>query len=62
MNLTAWAWLALLVGGPLLLLAAITWGWISNKKSRVPMEITEEGTRRVYEQEESKRAAGADGE
>ncbi|WP_294174239.1 hypothetical protein [uncultured Sphingomonas sp.] len=38
--------------GPIVLLAVIIWAVIRNKKSRVDQRTTEEGTRRVYEEEQ----------
>ena len=38
--------------GPLLLLGVIAWAILRNKKAKVDPRTTEEGTRRVYEEEQ----------
>ena len=38
--------------GPIVLLAAIIWAIVRNKKAKVDPRISEEGTRRVYEEEQ----------
>ena len=38
--------------GPIVLLAVIIWAVMRNKKSRIDQRTTEEGTRRVYEEEQ----------
>ena len=38
--------------GPIILLAAIAWAIIRNKQSRVPKDVTESATKRLYEAED----------
>lgn len=44
-------WAFVVIGGPILLLAALVIGYLTNKKSRIPMEVTEAATRRNREEE-----------
>ncbi|HYI49700.1 MAG TPA: hypothetical protein VEX35_14670 [Allosphingosinicella sp.] len=46
----------------MLLLAVLGWAIWRNKKSRIPEEVTEAGTRRVYREEEQARREGRDGD
>ena len=50
------------VGAPFLLLAVIAWAIWRNKKSRVPEQVTEQGARQVYREEERRRRSGTDDE
>ena len=50
----------MVIVGPILLIAVIAWAVLRNRKSHIPPEVTEAGTRRVYEQEEEKRRSGTD--
>ena len=45
-------WSLVTIVGPLLLLVVIAWAFMRNKKSKVDPKITEEGTHRVYEEEQ----------
>ena len=45
-------WTLVTIIGPLLLLAVIAWAFLRNKKSDIDPNITEEGTRRVYREEQ----------
>lgn len=38
-------WGFVVIGGPIILLAAIVAGWLMNRKSRVPENVTEAATR-----------------
>ncbi|MEA3015362.1 MAG: hypothetical protein QOI38_84 [Sphingomonadales bacterium] len=51
-------WSLLTIVGPALLAVVILWALLRNRASRVSRERTEEGTRRVYEQEEAERRDG----
>jgi len=50
-------WSLLTIVGPALLAVVILWALLRNRASRASRERTEEGTRRVYEQEEAERRA-----
>ena len=45
-------WTLVTIIGPILLLGAMLWAFFRNKKSKIDPGITEEGTKRVYEEEE----------
>jgi hypothetical protein len=45
-------WTLVTVLGPLLLLGVFIWATMRNKKAKVDQRTTEEGTRRVYEEEQ----------
>jgi len=62
MDLGGLSWSLITIVGPVVLLAVAAWAIWRNKKSRVPDEVTEEGTRRVYREEEQARRSGTDGE
>ena len=55
-------WTLITVVGPILLLAAIAWAMIRNRKAKTPLAVTEAGTRRVYDEEERRRREGTDDE
>jgi FtsZ-interacting cell division protein ZipA len=38
-------WAFVVIVGPIILLAVLVAGWLRNKRSRVPMEVTEAATR-----------------
>ena len=38
-------WGFVVIAGPIILLAAIVFGWLKNRKSRVPEAVTEQATR-----------------
>ena len=44
-------WGFVVIVGPIVLLAAIVAGWLMNRRSKVPMSVTEEGTRRRQQEE-----------
>ena len=45
-------WLIVTIIGPILLLAVIAWVIMRNKQSKVEKDITEQGTRDVYAEEQ----------
>ena len=49
-------WAFVVIGGPIILLLALIAGWALNRRSRVPLEVTEAATRRNRREE-----AGEDG-
>ena len=51
-------WTLLTIVGPALLAVVILWALLRNRATRGDRERTEEGTRRVYEQEEAERRDG----
>jgi cyanate permease len=51
-------WSLLTIVGPALLAVVILWALLKNRASHASRERTEEGTRRVYEQEEAERRDG----
>jgi len=51
-------WTPLTIVGPALLAVVILWALLRNRASRGDIGRTEEGTRRVYEQEEAERREG----
>ena len=61
-NLGGFLWSSLKFIGPVLLLAALGWAIWRNRKSRIPEDVTESGTRRLYAEEEQRRRRGIDGE
>jgi predicted MFS family arabinose efflux permease len=58
MDAAGFNWTLLTIVGPALLAVAILWALLRNKRSRRTDDIAEEGTRRVYEQEEAERRSG----
>jgi hypothetical protein len=62
MDMGGFLWTVLKFGGPVALLAVIAWATWRNKQSRIPKEVTEAGSRRVYRQEEQARREGRDGD
>ena len=60
MDFAGFNWTILDIVGPLLLLAVIAWAILRNRKSRIPPERTERGTRRVYDEAEEVRRSGDD--
>jgi hypothetical protein len=51
-------WTLLTIVGPAILAVVILWALLRNRRSRRTDQIAEEGTRRVYEQEEAERRRG----
>ena len=62
MNIGQTGWTLLIIVGPILLLLVLAWAVIRNRRARTPNEVTEAGTRRLYEEEERRRRAGTDDE
>ncbi|HYD14733.1 MAG TPA: hypothetical protein VEC11_17935 [Allosphingosinicella sp.] len=60
MDIGQWGWKLLIIGGPLLLAIVLAWAVIRNRRARTPDEVTEAGTRRVYDEEERRGRAGTD--
>jgi hypothetical protein len=58
MDAAGFNWTLLTIIGPALLAVAILWALLRNRRSRRTDQIAEEGTRRVYEQEEAERRRG----
>ena len=48
-------WAILNIVGPLLLILVIGWAFLRNRKSKIGMDKTEQGTHDVYDAEETKR-------
>jgi hypothetical protein len=44
-------WAFLVIAGPVILLVALVAGYVLNRRSNIPMSVTEEGTRRRKEEE-----------
>jgi hypothetical protein len=44
-------WGFVVIGGPIILLVALIAGYVLNRRSNIPMSVTEEGTRRRKEEE-----------
>lgn len=55
-----WQWALITIVGPIVLLLALAWAVLRNKRSRTPEDVSEAGARRVYEEEEQRRRAGSD--
>jgi hypothetical protein len=55
MDLGAGSWAILNIVGPLLIVIVLAWAFLKNKKSKIPIERTEEATRRVYDEENAHR-------
>jgi hypothetical protein len=53
-------WTVVTVVGPILLILVLAWAIMRNRKARTPNQVTEAGTRRVYEEEEQRRRDGTD--
>jgi len=45
-------WMLVTVLGPIILLAVMIWAFARNRKSKVDPEVTEQGTRDVYRDEQ----------
>lgn len=60
MDLTGFLWTVIKFVGPVLLLAALGWAIWRNRQSRVPKQVTERATERVYQQEERAEGGEAD--
>lgn len=58
MDAAGFDWTLITIVGPALLAVAILWALLRNKRSRETDRRAEEGTRRVYEQEEAERRQG----
>ena len=50
-------WGFVVVAGPIILLVALIAGYVMNKRSRIPMSVTEEGTRRRKQEEDAEEKA-----
>jgi predicted MFS family arabinose efflux permease len=61
MDSGGWNWAFLDIVGPALLIIAIAWAILRNRKSRHSFDETERGTREVYREEEERRRSGDDG-
>jgi hypothetical protein len=44
-------WGFVIIGGPIILLAALIAGWVLNRRSKVPVEVTEAATARRKREE-----------
>ena len=55
-----WQWALITIVGPVVLLLALAWAVVRNKRSRIPEDVSEAGARRVYEEEERRRRTGSD--
>jgi len=60
MDSGGFSWTLLTIVGPVVLLLALAYALIRNRRSRIPKEVSEAGTRRVYAEEEEKRRTGQD--
>ena len=58
MDSSGFNWTLLTIVGPAILAIAILWAVLRNRTSRDTDARSEEGTRRVYEQEEAERRQG----
>jgi hypothetical protein len=58
MDSAGFNWTLLTIVGPALLVVVLLWATLRNRASRADKQRTEEGTRRVYEQEEAERRRG----
>jgi hypothetical protein len=61
MDFGGFNWAILKFVGPLALLAAIAWAILRNRASRRSRAVTEEGTRRLYREEDKRERRGDDG-
>lgn len=50
LNESAYGWLVLLIGGPILLLAAFAWAKYRNRKIPPQNAASERGSRKVYDE------------
>jgi hypothetical protein len=55
-----WQWALITIVGPIVLVLALAWAVVRNKRSRIPKDVSEAGARRVYEEEEQRRRTGDD--
>jgi hypothetical protein len=61
MDLGGLGWILLDIVGPGLLIAVLAWAILRNRRSNIPPERTERGTRQVYDEAEEVRREGDDG-
>jgi hypothetical protein len=61
MDSGGFSWGLITIVGPILLLIVLAWAVLRNRRSKTRKDVTEAGTRRVYEEEERRRRTGRDG-